>query len=58
MKIEVMENGPYIIREKSSITDKDGKVTDHLSDVYLCRCGKSEKKPYCDGSHHNMVFDK
>jgi CDGSH-type Zn-finger protein len=58
MKIEVMENGPYVIRGKSSVTDKDGKTTDHANDIYLCRCGKSINKPYCDGSHHNMVFDK
>ena len=58
MKIEVMENGPYVIRGKSSITDKNGRSTEHLSDVYLCRCGKSKTKPYCDGAHRNMAFDE
>ena len=29
---------------------------DTQSKVFLCRCGQSANKPYCDGSHHRFRF--
>ncbi|MEM2856341.1 MAG: CDGSH iron-sulfur domain-containing protein [Candidatus Nitrosocaldaceae archaeon] len=42
MKIVIMENGPIIIEGKKRVA--------------LCRCGHSNNKPYCDGSHRNADF--
>jgi CDGSH-type Zn-finger protein len=42
--IESVENGPFLVKV-------DGKVT-----VALCRCGHSNNKPYCDGSHTKIGF--
>lgn len=57
MKIEVMPNGPYVVKGENTIVDKDGKEVVSKQDTYLCRCGKSANKPYCDGAHRNIEFD-
>jgi CDGSH-type Zn-finger protein len=57
MKIEVLPKGPYVVKGENTIVDKEGKETVHSQDTYLCRCGKSANKPYCDGAHRNVEFD-
>lgn len=27
-------------------------------DVYICACGRSKKKPFCDGSHKQVVMGR
>lgn len=53
---EFMENGPIIISGDISMKI-DGKITT-IDDgkVALCRCGASDKKPYCDGAHRKIKF--
>lgn len=51
MKIEVLENGPYLVKGKNTIVNEDGTIVENENDVYLCRCGKSTNKPYCNGAH-------
>lgn len=33
--------------------DADGNVLETRTDFKLCGCGKSQEKPFCDGSHKN-----
>jgi CDGSH-type Zn-finger protein len=49
--IEVIDNGPLRITGKINITDQARGINDIVDEVYLCRCGKSSTKPYCNGSH-------
>ena len=55
--IKVNKAGPYLIKGKFKIIDKDGNETVKEGTVALCRCGGSQNKPYCDGSHKNRDFD-
>ena len=57
MKIEVMDKGPYVVKGKNTIVNKDGSVAESENDTYLCRCGQSNNKPNCDGTHRNVDFD-
>ena len=50
-KVEVMKNGPYIIKGPCTIIDEYGKEVKKEGNIALCRCGASSNKPYCDGSH-------
>jgi uncharacterized Fe-S cluster protein YjdI len=46
----VQADGPLIITGKLFIKHKDGS-TETRDRSSFCRCGKSEEKPFCDGSH-------
>lgn len=48
------ENGPYEVTGEVSIVAPDGTVLRETSKAYLCRCGHSAKKPFCDGSHKRV----
>ena len=48
---KVLKNGPLQVSGKFSITDSDGKVLEANDPAFLCRCGGSKNKPFCDGSH-------
>jgi CDGSH-type Zn-finger protein len=43
--------GPLWARGGIPIESADGSMYESRNRVTLCRCGKSENKPYCDGSH-------
>ncbi|MGR4065600.1 MAG: CDGSH iron-sulfur domain-containing protein [Vulcanimicrobiaceae bacterium] len=55
--IKVRESGPYLVRGPITITDADGVAyVLEGENVALCRCGGSQTKPFCDGSHRDNGF--
>ena len=51
-------DGPLLVRGAFRIVDQDGNEIDPGREVVaLCRCGKSENKPYCDGTHGRIGFE-
>lgn len=56
-KITPYRNGPYLIRGSFTICDQDGNEIDGGRPVVaLCRCGRSQIKPFCDGTHKTIGF--
>ncbi|MFN8239275.1 MAG: CDGSH iron-sulfur domain-containing protein [Bacteroidales bacterium] len=49
--IEVIDNGPIRITGNIILTDSKKDIMESPLEVFLCRCGRSGNKPYCDGSH-------
>ncbi|MCX7986661.1 MAG: CDGSH iron-sulfur domain-containing protein [Bacteroidales bacterium] len=43
-------HGPIYAKGKLKIIDSKGNVQE-LEEAYFCRCGRSQNKPFCDGSH-------
>ena len=57
-KINVRNNGPLRVEGEFAIYDQDGNAFGLAGRtiIALCRCGHSENKPFCDGSHKNAEF--
>jgi CDGSH-type Zn-finger protein len=58
VKITVRPNGPLRVEGPIVLQDADGKQWDLTGKpaISLCRCGHSEKRPFCDGSHNKVGF--
>ncbi|CAB4614200.1 unannotated protein [freshwater metagenome] len=54
--VTVCENGPYEIVGEVEILDANGELIRQTTKTFLCRCGHSAKKPYCDGAHKKHDF--
>jgi CDGSH-type Zn-finger protein len=47
-----LPDGPYRLKGDVTSLDRDGRpLPERGWPVYLCRCGRSADKPFCDGSH-------
>jgi CDGSH-type Zn-finger protein len=51
VQIKVIDNGPYRITGEVELVDAEGNVFPSKPAFSLCRCTKSSKLPYCDGTH-------
>lgn len=54
--IRVRSNGPLLCTGEIEVYDADGTLLQRSSDLVLCRCGGSQNKPFCDGSHKALGF--
>ena len=49
--IDVSDDGPIKITGNILLRDSRRGIMESPKEVYLCRCGRSQNKPYCDESH-------
>ena len=58
VKITIRKNGPFRVEGPVDLVDADGNAYDLTGKpgVSLCRCGASNNKPFCDGSHNGCGF--
>lgn len=54
--IKTLTNGPLEVSGAVEILASDGTLIKASEKSYLCRCGFSEKKPFCDGAHKREGF--
>lgn len=62
VKITARKNGPYEISGdlgELQLHDSEGNPYDVAQQkrVFLCRCGASTTKPFCDGQHSKIGFE-
>lgn len=53
----VIKGGPLEVKGDFKITGIDKNEIKVSSPVYLCRCGGSGNKPFCDGTHTRNGFN-
>ena len=56
--VKVVKGGPYVVTGDFKLNMLSGEVKDVTGKTYLCRCGYSSNKPFCDGAHVKSDFDK
>ena len=54
VRVELRENGPIVITGAFNFDDGTDPVQSER--LFLCRCGQSNKKPMCDGTHKRIGF--
>jgi CDGSH-type Zn-finger protein len=52
LTIKAATDGPLLTRGKLTIFASTGRVAWEGEKTALCRCGASQNKPFCDGSHN------
>lgn len=57
IKVELMQNGPLLMKGDVEIKFADGQKVVKEKMVAFCRCGASKNKPYCDGNHKAAGFE-
>ncbi|WP_424974952.1 CDGSH iron-sulfur domain-containing protein [Dinoroseobacter sp. S124A] len=55
--IEERPAGPLVAKSVPRLTSVEGAEIAPRAVMALCRCGRSQNKPFCDGSHTETAFD-
>lgn len=56
VKVQPMKDGPVVISGNVEMIAGSGRVAWRGTKAALCRCGASNNKPFCDGSHRGAGF--
>lgn len=54
--LQPQPNGPLKVVGNLEIVSGTGRTVNKVRQAFLCRCGHSANKPYCDGSHKAAGF--
>ena len=56
LAIDPQTDGPLRVRGNLEILSGTGRAVARVTSAYLCRCGGSANKPFCDGTHVKIGF--
>jgi len=56
LSIAPTPNGPLEVNGSLEICSGTGRTVVRTAQTWLCRCGGSENKPFCDGTHKKIGF--
>jgi CDGSH-type Zn-finger protein/uncharacterized Fe-S cluster protein YjdI len=57
LDVQPRPNGPLRVVGNLEVVSGTGRTCNKVVETYLCRCGQSKNKPYCDGSHKAAGFE-
>lgn len=50
------KDGPLYFSGNLELVSGTGRTVNRMQEAWLCRCGESKNKPYCDGTHKKIGF--
>jgi CDGSH-type Zn-finger protein/uncharacterized Fe-S cluster protein YjdI len=56
LEVTPMKNGPLRVRGSLEVVSGTGRTIERTTEAWLCRCGSSSKKPFCDNTHRKVGF--
>jgi CDGSH-type Zn-finger protein/uncharacterized Fe-S cluster protein YjdI len=56
LKITVRKDGPLQVQGPATLLAGSGREAMRAIELFLCRCGGSQDKPFCDGTHKKIGF--
>ncbi|HVV33351.1 MAG TPA: CDGSH iron-sulfur domain-containing protein, partial [Vitreimonas sp.] len=56
IEIAPQTDGPLMVRGNMEIISGTGRMVARITAARFCRCGHSQNKPFCDGSHVKIGF--
>lgn len=56
LKVRPLPDGPLLVEGNLSVRAASGRLAWEGTETALCRCGASQNKPFCDGSHRKAGF--
>ncbi len=56
LDVRPQRNGCLVVKGNLEICAGTGRTVDRVTRARLCRCGHSQNKPFCDGSHERVGF--
>ncbi|MET0575799.1 MAG: CDGSH iron-sulfur domain-containing protein [Mesorhizobium sp.] len=56
VKAAPQPNGPLKVEGNIEVVSGTGRTIERTTRTFLCRCGHSNNKPFCDGSHKAVGF--
>ena len=56
LHVDPQPNGPLKVRGNLEIVSGTGRMVARVTGAFLCRCGGSKNKPFCDGTHATIGF--
>jgi CDGSH-type Zn-finger protein len=56
--ITIRKDGPLKVDGPVTLVDHEGNEVETREGkaIFLCRCGGSKRKPFCDGAHSRIGF--
>lgn len=55
-RISPLKDGPLLVKNLATFTNSRDESIETKPSLYLCRCGASKTKPFCDGTHVSIGF--
>ncbi len=56
LTITPLADGPLQVEGNLEVCSGTGRTLNRTQKTWLCRCGASQNKPYCDGTHRKIGF--